>query len=165
MNDKYRYSATEILDSRSETAPYCNLLDGKDRWIEALQEYFDIYSSDLLVLDRIEVQPEHRGQGYDLPATCGLIDAFGPDCGLVAMKPFPLQSENKVNEGNLAEFKAAQKKLGQYWSRVGFQPVPGSPELLALSTAYKQPSFAQMLRKGKTVRGKRSTENGTVTIH
>ena len=44
-------------------------------------------------------QPAFRKRGLGLLAASRTIDVFGENCGLVAMKPFPLQFRNYLDPG------------------------------------------------------------------
>jgi hypothetical protein len=58
MNDGV--SRFDVLDSRSQTEPYLELLSEGD-WSDEVLKYGDCFGSDLLVIDRVEVKPEYRG--------------------------------------------------------------------------------------------------------
>ena len=90
-----------------------------------------------------------RKQGLGLLAISRVIDIFGENCGLVAMKPFPLQFGNYLDSGRHAsndlqdlttEFRIAKQKLRRYWERAGFNRVGGT-EYWALCPASGRPSL------------------------
>src|ERR1035441_178029 len=73
--------------------------------------------------------------GLGLLAASRTIDVFGGNCGLVAMKPFPLQFRNYVDPGwrppdgigdPKAAFRAAREKLRRHWTRAGDRKVNGT---------------------------------------
>jgi hypothetical protein len=81
---------------------------------------------------RIEISPKFRGTGVGQTAIDRTIDIFGPVCGLVACKPWPLQYTPAFARDRkaLKRLKApgvgqddAVKKLRVYWSRLGFWPL------------------------------------------
>jgi hypothetical protein len=85
---------------------------------------------DLLFISTIEVLPEFRGQDAGVRAAAQIIDLFGSDCGLVVLRPYPLQFDasrrrnaswaKKMNAGSfVTDQKAATKKLVDYWSQLG----------------------------------------------
>jgi hypothetical protein len=83
---------------------------------------------DLLVLNRIDIVPTFRGRGLGLLVVSRTIDIFGENCGLVAMKPFPLQFANYLDpewhapeglEDPDGAFRTALSKLHRYWARAG----------------------------------------------
>jgi GNAT superfamily N-acetyltransferase len=137
------------------TSEYTQLFD-KAEWRKRVRKKFDPRSADLLILDRIELQPEYRGQGVGLLAVRCVIEMFGLRCGLVACKPYPLQFEgsNKWTppaqvSGTTKSLREARRKLRRYWACAGFKRVPGTM-LYALEPQRNLPTIARMLRaKGK----------------
>ena len=112
----------------------------------------DILSLDLLMLERAEIEPAFRRRGLGLLAVSRTIDVFGTNCGLVAMKPFPLQFRNHLDPGwpppdglqdPEAEFRIAVQKLRHYWGRAGFKRVHGT-EYWALCPGAKLPSLKKI---------------------
>src|SRR5207244_4414872 len=107
--------------------------------------------------DRIRIEPEHRNHGYGLYAAELMINAFGPGGGLVACIPAPyeLRKDSDTVSVDAAigsggdepapEWKAAEAKLRQHWSRMGFQQAPGS-DVFALSLTTRRPSIEQVIR-------------------
>ena len=78
----------DVSDARSgDTAVYIDLIDaeesGYSEWIES---EFEPFGSGLLILDRIRIEPEHRGHGYGLYAAELMITGFasGRHCRLCA---------------------------------------------------------------------------------
>ena len=113
------------------------------------RQFPDILSLDLLILDRAEIEPEFRKRGLGLLAISRAIDVFGENCGLVAMKPFPLQFRGYRDSGSrapdgvrgpVAEFRIARQKLRRYWERAGFVRVDRT-EYWALCPAAGRPSL------------------------
>jgi len=116
------------------------------------RQFVDICPMDLLILDRAEIQPAFQKRGIGLLAVSKTIDAFGESCGLVVMKPFPLQFRNYRDpawsppEGVVdpgAAFRAARQKLRKYWGRAGFKRVNGT-DYWALCPAQKRPSLKRI---------------------
>ncbi len=58
---------------------------------EEIQNEFEVVDLDLLIIDYVAIYPEFRGLGIAESAIHRMIDIFGPGCGLVACKPWPLQ--------------------------------------------------------------------------
>ena len=82
----------DVLDARSaDTAMYVDLIDaegfGYSEWVEST---FEPFGSGLLILDRIRIEPEHRGQGYGLYAAQLMINGFASN-GMVACVPAPYE--------------------------------------------------------------------------
>ena len=79
-----------------------------------------------------DIRPKFRGMGVGSAAIDRTIDIFGPACGLVACKPWPLQfTPAFARDGKaLKRLKApgvgqdeAVRNLRAYWSKLGFWPV------------------------------------------
>jgi hypothetical protein len=116
------------------------------------RQFPNILSLDLLILERAEIEPGFRKRGLGLLAVSRTVDLFGVNCGLVAMKPFPLQFRNYLNSGwcpfdglqdPAAAFRIARRRLRQYWSRVGFKRVNGT-EYYALCPVTDRPSLKKV---------------------
>ena len=112
-------------------------------------QFPDIVSLDLLIIERAEIQPAFRKQGLGLLAACRTIDVFGANCGLVVMKPFPLQFRNYLEAGwrepdgvenATGEFRTARQRLRRYWARAGFKRV-NETDYWALCPGRKRPSL------------------------
>jgi hypothetical protein len=101
-------------------------------WKEETQEKYEAFGTDLLIIDSIEVRPRFRGTRVGTTAIDRTIDIFGPVCGLVACKPWPLQFTPAFARDRkaLKRLKApamgqdeAVRKLRAYWSKLGFWPL------------------------------------------
>jgi hypothetical protein len=146
----------DVMDGQSrEMAEYHAAFFEPDDWEfkEGIRRQFpNILSLDLLILERAEIEPRFRKRGLGLLAVSRTIDLFGVNCGLVAMKPFPLQFRNYLNSGwrppdglqdPSAAFRIARRKLRQYWSRVGFKRVSGT-DYYALCPVTDRPSLKKV---------------------
>ena len=152
---EHRIALYDALDIRSQTAPYLELFDDDTaEWSDTVQKLFHhVYPSDLLILDRMQIKKEFRGQGLGLLAARTTMECFGGGCGIVALKPFPLQYESKRQRGRkvplcIADpegYKTSLKKLQRYWSRLGMKRVKGT-DLWALSLDMRQPTLEKMLK-------------------
>jgi GNAT superfamily N-acetyltransferase len=93
----------------------------------------------VLILDRMAILPEHRGHGLGLLSMKAIIEQFRQACGLVVIKPFPLQfegdgpSHDEWPPNSALELKAysqsmrtALSKLKRYYSCLGFRSVRGT---------------------------------------
>jgi hypothetical protein len=60
-------------------------------WKEEVQDEYEASGCDLLIIDCIEISPKFRGTGVGPIAVDRTIDIFGPVCGLVECKPWPLK--------------------------------------------------------------------------
>jgi hypothetical protein len=148
--------ASTVLKAKGfATSEYTRLFD-KTEWRKRVRKKFDPRSADLLILDRIELQPEYRGQGFGLLAVRCVIEMFGLRCGLIACKPYPLQFEGSNQwrppaqaSGPAKSLRKARRKLRWYWACAGFERVPGTM-LYALEPQRNLPTMARMLHaKGK----------------
>jgi len=115
-------------------AEYWELLFDLDTgcWKEEVQDEYEASGCDLLIIDCIEISPKFRGTGVGPIVVGRIIDIFGPVCGLVACKPWPLQFTPAFARDRkaLSRLKTpsvgrdeAIRKLRAYWSRLGFWPL------------------------------------------
>lgn len=106
----------------------------------------------LLIIDRMEIDPRHRGRDVGLAVVRRAIDLFSPGCGLVALQPFPMQFGARSDDGawkdRMVTERFGQDKessfqmLRQYWSRLGFRRF-GKTEYYALNPNWRQPGLRQ----------------------
>jgi hypothetical protein len=95
-----------------------------------------------------------------------MIQAFGPPGGIVACAPAPYELAQKRepssvegasasrNKEPIPEWKPAQAKLREFWSLLGFEPLPAS-DVFALCLTVLQPAMRDVIQKyfeRKTVR-------------
>jgi hypothetical protein len=123
-------------------AEYWELLFDLDTgcWKEEVQDEYEATGCDLLIIDCIEISPKFRGTGVGPIAVGRIIDIFGPVCGLVACKPWPLQftpafardrkALNRLKAPSVGRDEAIRKPRA-YWSRLGFWPLGENWHLLA----------------------------------
>jgi hypothetical protein len=115
-------------------AEYWELLYNSDTgyWKEEIREEYEASGTDLLIIDCVEIHPRFRGTRMASAAIDRTIDIFGPVCGLVACKPWPLQFTPAFARDRkaLKRLKApcggqdeAVRKLRAYWSKLGFWPL------------------------------------------
>src|SRR5713101_5585112 len=99
---------------------------------EEIQNEFEVVELDLLIIDYVAIHPQFRGLGIAESAIHRMIDTFGPGCGLVACKPWPLQFTPSIADDQevlkrLALPKISKgeaiRKLRSYWLRLGFWPL------------------------------------------
>lgn len=143
-----RESTFDIFDYSSRTIDYYSLytpdMDFRPKVLAALQGG-ERWAPNMLVLERLEILPKYRGQGAGLRVLRWLHFHFGMGCGIVVMKPYPLQFEGgepheNANETTFkrlrlgaftAEFEPARKKLRDYYGRLGFRLVKGTEYMVA----------------------------------
>lgn len=149
----------EAGDARSKsTAEYASAFYSEnDQGFRAeIMEEFCPDGQNLLILERIAIHPEYRGQRLGLAVARRLIDLFGRGCGLVALKPFPLQHENlrpmeersSYEVHHNGDLSTAQKQLTQYWKQLGLRRVKGTP-YFALSLATQLPDIRKLASRRK----------------
>jgi hypothetical protein len=115
-------------------AEYWELLLDLDTgcWKEEVQDEYEASGCDLLIIDCMEISPKFRGTGVGPITVDRTIDIFGPACGLVACKPWPLQftpafardrkALNRLKAPGVEQGEAV-RRLRAYWSRLGFWPL------------------------------------------
>ena len=123
------------------------------------RQFVDIYPLDLLILQHAEIQPAFQKHGFGLFAVSRTIDVFGENCGLVAMKPFPLQIRNYLDprwcspkgiDDPHTALRVASEELRRHWARAGFKRVNGT-DYGALCPARGRPSskrIAEAIKMG-----------------
>jgi hypothetical protein len=97
----------------------------------------EFYEPNLLILDRLTIDPPYRGKQRGLIALLGLIDQFCSGVRVAALKPFPLQHEASAKREDrtdeyrrleLDKFEQDMRKstaaLKRYYARAGFKAVP-----------------------------------------
>jgi GNAT superfamily N-acetyltransferase len=146
-------SAFDVMDAHSTTIRYFESLFNlnsdtlKDSLIDLLDQrfgWFVNFPPNLLILDRLVIDPAYRGHGVGLNALDAIIRRYGLGIDLVAMNPFPLQFEsvgkkdiysNEMEDldakwsatvARKGTLKANTKKLQAYYARLGFILAPKS---------------------------------------
>jgi len=150
----------DVFDSHRATAPYYRPLFLERSWtgadfrtpvVKAVYGEDEPWRPNLLILDRVTVFPEHRGNGVGLLAIRGLIERFRMGVGLVVMIPFPLQFEaDPVTPVDFEErsrlgldqfnmgYDRALAKLRSYYATLGFRTIPRT-RLMGLAADRKLP--------------------------
>jgi hypothetical protein len=136
-------SASDVFDAHATTVIFYDaILDPQSEDYSSQIERLcggPPLSSNVLILDRLEIFPKYRGKKLGLAVIRHMIQRFGAGTGLVALKPFPLQLEPRSTREEidkwrsrlkLSEFKgsekAATRKLVAYYAMVGFERLPGT---------------------------------------
>lgn len=83
----------------------------------------DVEKLDVLVIEEIFLDKQHRKVGLGLLIADRTISIFGRGCGLAVVCPWPTEVENRGDE---EAHKAAHRKIGNYSQRLGFKNVPGT---------------------------------------
>jgi hypothetical protein len=144
-------------------AEYWELLFDMDSgcWKEEVQDEYEASGCDLLIIDSMEISPRIRGTGVGPIAIDRTIDIFGPVCGLVACKPWPLQftpafardrrALNRLKAPGVVQEEAV-RRLRAYWCRLGFWPL-GETGIYLLGVAQRESTGSQ---KTETLVGRAS---------
>lgn len=138
----------DVFDSHTSTVDFFEAifdpetLDLSDR----LQKLFkNGYGwGNVLILDRLEILPEFRRKNLGLVIMRRLIERFGAGAYVVGIKPFPLQGEVSRSEEDLwrsrlqldsfgANLKQSTKKLRDYYAKLGFKAMKGTPFMFRLA--------------------------------
>jgi GNAT superfamily N-acetyltransferase len=148
-------SLRAILDSSSDTREYIDLLneDGSqfseplsktlgDRFHWHINPKIDIPS--ILILDKLAIDPNYRGNGYGLSAIDAIMRRFRIGADLIVMFPYPLQYIDYSNKDDpncqvtkleekwskptklSTDVETDSQKLQAYYARLGFVPVKGT---------------------------------------
>ena len=108
----------------------------KDEIVNQLGE--DNFNFNILVIQRMGIYPQFRGQGIGKIVLKGLTEKFTDQCGYIFLKCFPHQCEAAaksdpsllVDEMQLIKFdqnyKTAQQKLNRYYKECGFTKLKGT---------------------------------------
>lgn len=142
------YNWFDILDLEAKTAPYITLFDYQNNGLsnpayEAIGAPEHLFPEDVksaLIVDRLEIAPEYRGNAYGEIIISDAIEKFGQRADVIAVKPFPLQFEaisgerTRRSEDDLkwslgmqleklcSDRKKALSKLQSYYKELGFKP-------------------------------------------
>ncbi len=148
----------EVLDAHSShLVEYFEPLFGSEApdFSNHLLELLDheVIGNNLLILDRLEILPQYRGKGLGLSVLRHMIARLSFGASLVALKPFPLQFETTSDTEAEKKWRAmlrldqlptdedaATEKLCQYYKRLGFRRLSGTP-MMVMSTARPFPSI------------------------
>lgn len=137
MNDRVRI-AEACDDHSAEALEYCApvIKPKGNEWLPKVVAQFDgdLIDPDLLAFTKMEIKPEHRGQGVGLLALHRMIAMFGGGCGLTLIKPWPLQYTSKefgeiAKDGKTSQGWTEQQRrrdfqnLQRYYSKLGFERI------------------------------------------
>jgi GNAT superfamily N-acetyltransferase len=152
----------DLFDAHSDsTADYYGSLFDPDTmdFSENLQQLFnyEIFEQNVLIIDRLELLPEYRGENLGLTIMRRLIQRYSAGAAVVAIKPFPLQFEQSIpaenksgwhTEMQLSSFRETEgdsiRKLRSHYSKLGFIEMKGTPHMF-LSTTRRLPPIERLL--------------------
>ena len=140
LAEEKQVSLFDAMDSISDETAECyeSVFDpSTDGWNADIE---DLYSggpigSDLLFIDRVELDGKYRGKGIGRAVVREVIETFGLHCGLVVCKPYPLEYSGWTEKFSAAEqgkpeFEQeradAFERVRKFWTKCGFVRVPGS---------------------------------------
>lgn len=150
---EHGYGMLEFFDVSSSSWPYHVLFSQREAgsFTPAVNRALgidEVYSQNLLIIDRIEVLPRYRGKHYGLQAMHLILEHLSMGCRLAAIKPYPLQFEgaNPLGESSAWRTKlqlesfprhqaSATRRLREHYARLGFVLVKGTP-LMVLDLDY-----------------------------
>jgi GNAT superfamily N-acetyltransferase len=136
---EHRVSSHDVFDADSEEMLdwYKLLFNPKtqcfNKHVADLHDQI-VTPEDILILDEVEVVPEHRGVGLGLALVSRMIDTLSTGVGIVVTNPFPSETHPIYSES-----KSIQK-LRDYWSKLGFKRI-GRSAGYCLSMTKKRPAL------------------------
>jgi GNAT superfamily N-acetyltransferase len=121
----------DVMDSLTSDSFDCfeTLFDQKtndyQEKVKKLQDENRIFMPDMMLINRVEIDPEYRGKGIAKEAVLRVIKKLGTSCDLITCKPFPIQYSRTAKDHPVA-FRAARTKVREFWKKVGFVRVPAT---------------------------------------
>jgi hypothetical protein len=154
-------SIFDVCDAHSQDLHevYAALFDPAEGDLkESVRNRFDVFDTDVLVLDYILLSPKWRGLKIGLLATRKLIDLLGGGCGLVVSWTHPLNPDaeefSDVTEGWIPrqagkeDEREARRKLRRHFGRMGFKRIDKT-RFDGLSLSQLTPSLSDLIRPSK----------------
>jgi len=93
-------------------------------WVPELESMWgSIDPMDLIVINEIELNKEHRGRGIGLQVVSRTLELFGGPCGVAALCPWPTEVDDENDEKSA---RRAHRKLAKYSERLGFKNLQGT---------------------------------------
>ena len=97
--------------------------------------------SHVLVLDRVWLHPDSRGQGLGPIVAAAVIERLGRGCHLAACYPAPFDDPTQHPDDRDRAIEA----LGKLWSKVGFTHWRDGVSMLDLDTSDRHAALAKLL--------------------
>lgn len=151
-------SLFDVCDARSQEMHelHAALFDSEtDDLREEIRTRFDVFDSDILVLDYVLLSPRWRGLKVGLLAARKMIDLLGGGCGLVVSHVAPLNADatefRKVPPGWIPGQESedgrrqARRTLRRHFRRLGFRRI-GRTRFDGLSLSQVVPTLADLIR-------------------
>jgi len=107
----------------------------------------------ILLLDRVRLDPDHRGRGLGPIVAAAAIARLGRGCHLAACYPAPFERTSSRPEDRARAVEA----LGRVWSKVGFRHWRDGVWMLDLSANDIQATLAELVAARSTFTGQAST--------
>lgn len=95
----------------------------------------------ILLLDRVWLDPDHRGRGLGSVVAAAAIGRLGRGCHLAACYPAPFEETSDAP----ADRARAVEALGRVWSKVGFRHWRDGVWMLDLTTTDMQETLARLV--------------------
>ncbi|MDA8227851.1 MAG: GNAT family N-acetyltransferase [Desulfitobacterium hafniense] len=149
-------SLFDVYDCDAETfeffESFVNLDDEEftNELIDFLESEFVFSGNNVLIIDRIGIRPEYRGNNLGLIVLRNLIQRFSKGVSVVAIKPAPFTFASSHIKQNYIDWQRSETKkdsieaikLGKYYQKLGFNKINKSAYLV-LGTAKKLPIIPQ----------------------
>ena len=131
LND--RESLFDVMDCLDGDSCDCfaNLFDHETEElkpaVERLLSENRAFQSDIMLIERLELGSEYRGQGMGKQIALRTIQKFGENCGVITCVPVPLQFTGLGPRDREPKGKRfAQQQVRKFWEGVGFVRLPRS---------------------------------------
>ncbi|THA45149.1 hypothetical protein [Streptomyces sp. A1136] len=103
---------------RDYTRDPANAMTPGLHWSPAFEERMEVPAGDLLIMDRVRIEPPWRGFGIGALAAAEAIRRLADGCCAVACEPTPTDGDF---ENDKPGYPAAQAKIAKVWESVGFE--------------------------------------------
>jgi hypothetical protein len=148
-------SLFDVYDCDAEASEFFDNfvnLDDEEFTIELsdfLESEFVFSGNNVLIIDRIGIRPEYRGNKLGLIVLRNLIRRFSKGISVVAIKPAPFEFTTSHIKQNFIDWQCSEVKknsieaikLGKYYQKLGFTKINNSA-FLVLGTAKKLPKLS-----------------------
>jgi|GEM_PF-4228105 len=95
--------------------------------VERLLSENRVFQSDVMLIERLELNAEYRGRGLGKEIALRAIEKFGANCGVITCVPVPLQFTGLGPKDKVPGRKRlAQQRVRRFWEGVGFVRLRGS---------------------------------------
>jgi len=126
-------SLFEVMDCLDGDSCDCfaNLFDQESEQltpeVERLLSEDRAFQHDMMLIERLELKPEYRGQGLGKEIALRVIQKFGANCSVITCLPVPLQFTGlQAGEKEPKGRRLAQQRVRKFWEGVGFVRLSGS---------------------------------------